>query len=259
MKATMDNYLTYINVYLKYHKKYPFGLFIKLVHFPVQMLLSIFLWIAISTSGDLDLNYMILYYMLVNLLAYAYPFAQIAKDVQEYIMDGTIYNYLVRPIKLIVPLFSKYLSWMIIYSVVFIPALVVVVFVHQISVVQILLFILFAILGMFIEFLIWFNIGLIAFFLGRVQGIITATLALRVFLSGTLLPLSFFPSLVQKIAFYLPYRFYIFTPVDHTLSNNGLAAILIDIGLSFLWIFILLLLNKFLWDKGKVKMQTHMS
>jgi ABC-2 type transport system permease protein len=259
MKAIMDKYNILIKTFLKYHLKYPMGLFIKLIYLPIQMLISIFLWIAVSSSKEIDIGYMICYYLLANLLGYAYPFLHIAKNIQTDIMEGGISNYLVRPMNYVEPIWAKYLSWMVLYSVVFIPTLIIIYIIYHIALVNILGFVLFAIMGMTIEFLLWYNIGQLTFFLGKVRGIMMITRAIRTFLSGALLPLSFFPEHVRNFIDFLPFKFYIYTPINFVLSDIDVSKLYADLLIGCCWIFILIFTSKISWYFGIQKYQNNFS
>ena len=259
MKAIADKYVTLLSTHFKFYIKYPLGLFLKLIYLPVQMIMSIFLWIAISTNSSIDVRYMIKYYLLVNLLNYAYPFAHISIDIESNILDGTISNNLVRPVGYYVPIVSKYLSWMIIYSVVFIPVLIGFYFFEGVSIVKITVFIAYVILGMSIEFLIWYNIGLLAFFLGKTRGVRMMIFAVRSIVSGTLLPLSLFPEIIQKIIYFIPFRYYIYVPVNTVLSDISYSTLLIDAFSGCCWILVLWLFTTLSWNIGIQKYQNNIS
>jgi ABC-type uncharacterized transport system permease subunit len=259
MKVLTDKYKVLTGTYIKEYRKYPMGLFLKLIYLPAQMLMYIFLWLNISKSNAIDLKYLISYYLLTNLLVYAYPFTHIANDIEREVMEGGISNYLVRPINYINLILAKYVAWMSLYSAIFLPAVVFVYFFREISLVQIVLFLISAIVGMGVEFMFWYNVGLISFFIERIRGIMTTALALRMFVSGSLIPLSFFAEPIRKVTYLFPFRFYIYVPVNTLLGEKETAEIIVDFAAGFAWIIMLVLLSKFLWSKGIKKIESNMS
>lgn len=259
MKVLMDKYKLLIEVYLKSYRKYPIGLFLKLIYLPIQMLMYIFLWLNISKSNEIDFKYLITYYLLTSLLQYAYPFTHIANKIENDVIDGGVANYLVRPISHINPVLCQYIAWMCLYSIVFVPAIIFVYFFRGFALIQIGLFLLSAVIGLSIEFMLWYNVGLIAFFIERIRGVITTVIALRIFISGSLIPLSFFPKTIRNLTYLFPFRFYIYVPVNSLLGEVKPNEILLNLIIGVGWIIILILLSKLLWNKGTEKMQANLS
>ncbi|MEG0805763.1 MAG: ABC-2 family transporter protein [Lachnospiraceae bacterium] len=259
MKVLAAKYNYLVKTYMKSYRKYPLGLFLKLVYLPIQLFMYLFLWIAVSQNSKIDLNYMVCYYLLVSLLGYAYPFVHIAKDIQEDIIEGGISNYLVRPLSYMSPMLSKYIAWMCLYAIVYIPALGFIFFFRGIEIGNILMFLVLAILGMGIEFLIWYNVGLLSFHLGKIGGTVTAIMALRTLISGALIPLSFFPDFLQNLSWFFPFQYYIYIPVNSLLNGVGSVSFLTITGIEVLWIVGLSLLGMFQWNLGLKKHQVSIS
>src|SRR5574344_1335868 len=98
MKELMAKYGLLIKTYIKMYLQYPMGLFLKIIYLPIQMLMYIFLWKMISQYSDINLKYMVCYYLFSILLGYAFPFVHIASDIQNDVFDGRILNSLIRPV-----------------------------------------------------------------------------------------------------------------------------------------------------------------
>ena len=169
MKASMDKYITLTKIYLKEYRVHKVSVFFKLVELPLQLILYLFLWKFIARTSPVDYSYMVLYYLLTGLLSLSYPFLSIALDIQDDILEGGIANALVRPYIYVMPYFCKYIAWMCIYSVVYIPVVLYLLVFHNITLIQVLLFVVSSALGMLIEFLTWFAIGLLSFLLRKNQ------------------------------------------------------------------------------------------
>lgn len=259
MKVLMVKYIFLIKTYIKMYKSYPVAVFFKLIELPVQMFMYIFLWFYISKSSDIDVNYMIFYYLVTGLLSLAYPFLSIAVDIEKDVLEGGIANCLVRPYHYIMPLLTKYISWMCIYSVVYIPTLILIYFCYKISFAQVLMFIIFSLLGMFIEFMFWFFIGLFSLFFEKVRGLIRIIAAFKIILSGGLIPLSLMPTIMQKISNFVPFKYYIYVPVNSLLTKLDLATFVSTLCIALLWLLSLSFLSFLTWKKGINQMQTNMS
>lgn len=265
MRALMGKYRLFATygvltrIYIKVYSKYPAGLFLKLVYLPVQMLMYVFLWFTMSGAYDVDMKYVVTYYLLTNLLVYAYPYVHIANDIEYDVMEGGISNYLVRPIHYSNPILCKYVAWMCLYSIIFVPAILFVYFYKGFTLVQIGLFLLSAVIGMGVEFMFWYNVGLISFRMESIRGVITAMIALRMFVSGSMIPLSFFPKVVREMTYFFPFRFYVYVPVNSLLGEMGRREIVINLIAGGAWLVGLILLSKVLWNQGVRRVEGNIS
>ncbi|WP_024468988.1 ABC-2 family transporter protein [Treponema pedis] len=202
---------------------------------------------------------MISYYLITTLLINAYPFRHIALQIEEDVINGTIANYLIRPCDYSVYMFSKYLAWNLIYLIIFIPALIFVYFYNRIAMVNIIYFVFAVLLTKFIEFMTWYNIGLISLFIEKIKGIIITISAFMLFLSGNLIPLIFFPKWLENITLFFPFRIYIYFPASILLNKYDADYFLYNILQSLLWGFCFIVLSKLLWNSGMKKLETNIS
>lgn len=259
MKASTAKYLFLTKTYLKSYLRYPMNIFVKLIYLPVQMLMYVFLWLNISRGSDVDYKYLICYYLITALLGYAYPFRHVAVDIQTDVLDGGVANYLVRPVAYIVPAISKYCAWMCVYSVVFIPAVVFTALYRAVSIRQLLCFVLLAVLGMLVQFFLWYAIGLTSFFTEKITGIMLLISALSAFASGSIIPLFYFGQGVESITRFLPFRYYIYVPVNALLGTPSVPELLTDIAGSVCWILVLVFASGLMWSRGVRKLQMNIS
>lgn len=255
----MDRYKILVKTYMRMYFRYPLGIFLKMVYLPIQMLMYIFLWSAISKYGEIDLRYMICYYLLAILLGYAFPFAHIAGDVQQDVIEGSIVNYMVRPVSYMTPLLAKYMAWMICYSIVFVPTLGFVIIYHGCDAGGVFGFIVFFLLGAAIEFLTWYNIGLLSMKWEKNRGFMMMMMAARTFVSGSLIPLSFFPEAIRKVLEILPFRIYIYTTIDTLLNGTEMLILGKNICFALLWILALYFLCQLQWNVYMKKYQVNVS
>ncbi|KSV58277.1 ABC-2 family transporter protein [Acetivibrio ethanolgignens] len=259
MKALTDKYIILINTYVKVNLKYPLELFLKLIYLPIQLFMYIFLWKSLLSYDAFEFSYMICYYLFVILLGYAFPFAHIATDIQSDVEGGILSNFLVRPIGYIVPKVCKFIAWMVCYSVVFIPALIFVFFYGNIKPLNLLYFFVYLLIGLVVEFLLWYNVGLLALKIEKIRGAMTAFKALRMLASGSLIPIYLFPDILQGILMYLPFKLYIYTPINVLLSGESSEAFFLNILTGIIWVMFLTLLAKIQWRSGIAKLQINIS
>ncbi|WP_244833324.1 ABC-2 family transporter protein [Clostridium sp. BJN0001] len=117
------------------------------------------------------------------------------------------------------------------------------------SIRNIILFILSAFMSFLIYVLFDFCFSMIAFFTTYIFGMEMAKEALLTFLTGELIPLSFFPEAVSKIFEFLPFSSMNYAPIMIYLgkySNNELLFVFLR---QIAWIIILYMLGTFIWKK----------
>lgn len=250
MKGLMDKYKVLSLMYVKQFYKYPIPLFIKLINVPAEIFIYIFLWVSLGKARQLDINYMITYYIMVGLLKNAYPFRHISLNIEQDVIEGSILNHLIRPYPYILPEICKYSAWTCLYSIVFLPFIVFVSIYKHVLLYSVLLFAISLIVGNIIQFLIWYNVGLLALRIERIRGIIVGVSALMAFTSGSLLPLNLFPGWMEQITYFLPFRYFIYFPLETILGNESISSYVISLGISMVWCFLLLGLSKVLWKNG---------
>lgn len=259
MRALMGKYGVLVKIYIKMYKKYPMELFLKLVYLPVQMLMYVFLWKALLQYSGTELAYMICYYLFVILLGYAFPFAHIATDIQKDVEQGTMANFLVRPVSYVVPIISKFVAWMLCYSAIFIPAVLFTLVYRGVTFWNLFSFLIYLALGIIIEFLLWYNLGILSLSIERVSGALITFRAFKSLASGTLIPISLFPTTLKIAADFLPMRFYIYTPINALLEKEVPAVFVKNFVLAAIWITLLVGLAVLQWRNGMKKLQVNIS
>ena len=259
MRVLMDKYGVLVKIYIKMYRKYPMELFLKLIYLPVQMLMYVFLWKALLRYSGTELSYMICYYLFVVLLGYAFPFVHIATDIQKDVEQGAIANFLVRPVQYVIPVISRFVAWMICYSVIFVPAVLFTVIYREVSLRNFFSFLIYLILGTAIEFLIWYNLGLLALKMERIRGVLITFRAFKSLVSGSLIPVSLFPSVLGTVTELLPMKFYIYTPVNALLNQEAAGKFVGNMILAVVWIVMLMGLAILQWNNGLKKLQANIS
>ena len=108
-------------------------------------------------------------------------------------------------------------------------------------------------ISMFLSFLIYiffdYCFGMLAFVTTYIFGMTIIKNALLSFLTGRLIPISFFPAVFQKIFSFLPFTAMTYVPVMIYLGKYSGEEILIELGKQVFWAIFLFLIGKFLWKK----------
>ena len=80
------------------------------------------------------------------------------------------------------------------------------------------------------------------------------TITLSLFLSGLVLPLTFFPSTLRTVAHALPFSAVMQTPIDVWLGKSAGLSLVAAIALQVLWALVLLGLCRFALRRGTRKL-----
>jgi len=103
-------------------------------------------------------------------------------------------------------------------------------------------------MALLIIFMLDFLLGILAFWLGRVEHIrIVYSLLLRI-VSGALVPISFFPQEIQSILGMLPFQYMFYVPISIVVGAAELS--LSTFMVPVFWIIILAVLLKIGWSRG---------
>lgn len=120
---------------------------------------------------------------------------------------------------------------------------------EMVNIMTILCYLISVAMSFLIYVLFDFCFGMIAFFTTYIFGMTMAKNAILSFLTGQLIPLSFFPEGVQKVFDFLPFSSMIYTPVMIYLgkySGNELAFVLLR---QAVWVLILYAAGSLIWRK----------
>lgn len=117
------------------------------------------------------------------------------------------------------------------------------------GVVNVLLYLCSAIMSLIIYMLFEFCFAMIAFFTTYIFGLKMVKAAMISFLTGQLIPLSFFPEIVQKIFEFMPFSSMLYTPVMIYLGKFTGNDLLFALLKQMLWVVILYLLGSYIWKR----------
>lgn len=104
-------------------------------------------------------------------------------------------------------------------------------------------------LSFFIYIYFDYCFGMLAFVTTYIFGMNIIKNATLNFLTGRLIPISFFPEILQRIFSFLPFTAMTYVPVMIYLGKYSGTQVLEQLGKQALWVVILSLLGSFLWKK----------
>ena len=122
------------------------------------------------------------------------------------------------------------------------------------SALNVVLYLISALMSAIILFAINYAFGLIAFYVNYIFGFIYAKEAIFRFLSGALIPLAFFPTWLQTALNILPFGSLLYTPIMIFLGKYQGTELITQLAIQAIWVIITLKLDHILWKKAVKKL-----
>lgn len=227
----------------------------------ITFVVMYFVWSAVFKNQTYFRGYtfsaMMTYVLLTKFLHFTSR-GNIGRQMATEIKDGGFSAYLVKPISYLRWWFFAFLAdrgfeffvrlGMIVMFFLILPQVVI-----FSGIVRFFLFLSFLIIALIINYLINVLVASFAFWVTDVRLFRQAMLMIFEFLGGSLVPLDVMPSFLKNFSFLLPFQFTTFFPIRIYQGSMNANQVLNGILLAFGWIFILLVIVRFLWGKGVKK------
>lgn len=226
-----------------------------------SLLVMIYLWLSIYSQGNKIGSYtfrgLIIYYILTNLISLSLNAQDIARIIGEEIRLGEFVNYLLKPINFQLDKFFYNLGAIAynfsVYFIIFFIAFVLFFNLTDLNYLLVFYFLIFTIMAVVINFLIYYIIGISTFYLGFIMGVNFIISNIIFFLSGNLVPLDLLPSAVLKIVNWLPFKYLAFIPISIITGRIATGNLLSLFVGGLLWIAILYLISLIIYKQGLKK------
>lgn len=229
-----------------------------------SILVQYYLWKAIYSSAGkrsalsgFTFQEMIIYVVMNFLTAFIIS-SSVANDIAYDIADGSIAMNLIKPINYKLKVLADSLGNIVFKAfIIVIPIWVIINFwrycitgegIPTIS--TLFFYILSMCLSFLVMFLFDFCFAMISFYTTYFFGMNIVRLVVIKFLSGGVIPLAFFPNVLQEVFKFLPFASMNYTPVMIYLGKSAGNEMLCAIGIQVFWIAILELLSILLWRKA---------
>lgn len=203
---------------------------------PVLFLVQVFIWRAMfdgkETLNGLTYSQMLAYFGVVTLIHYiSFDFAD--WNLQMLVRSGKFVTFALRPLPHWLFAFAQKLGhrslalWIEV-----LPVMTLFIFVFGVNMKPAApgWAILSIMLSFMMNFFINYCVGLTAFWLVRAEGVRRVFLLLKDISAGVFIPLSFFPDVLQKILFFLPFQFITYLPTRVYIGDYELAGIHLSLG-----------------------------
>lgn len=231
------------------------------------MFIYYYLWMAIYASafsdkiGGYTQNEMIIYIFMSYTIS-DIIMIDISTEIGNDVVEGNVAINLIKPISYRMSLVFKAFGLMI-YRLV-IPSLFIWIILEIYKVAKLgmdvsnLFTIISFMLSLVLSFLIYiffdYCFGMLAFVTTYIFGMNIIKNALLNFLTGKLIPISFFPLFIQKVFAFLPFVSMTYVPVLIYMGKYSKIEVLVQLGKQTLWVIILYWFGYFLWNKVQRKM-----
>lgn len=245
---------------IKKYFAYKANIFMGIIGQVIMVIVTYYLWKAIYSSSQdgimngFTLNDMVIYIMISFVIGIVTS-NDIRYIISSEVRDGSIAMNLIKPIN-----YEKRLIFIGIgqfifnFIFLFMPAAIGIT-IYRINIglsitsASIILFLLSIVLGTMINIYYSYIFGLLVFKFYSLWGINQIAQAIVMLVSGALIPLSFFPDIIQKLFNFLPFSSIIYTPAMIYLNKLSSNEIIKCLLLQLFWIFVLKVLSRLMWNK----------
>lgn len=214
----------------------------------VPLLLSILLWKAIYGSthkfiGGYSYKEMITYYMLVFLLSRILNSRENTVHMAEIIQNGKIHNFMLKPTSFFSLDFKLYLAEKLVYFFnIAIPfTLFCILLRNSLSfhLKYIPFFLISICLAFVLKYILGSILGILTTWIEEISGLLDFWANIENFLSGALLPLSILPTFLYTIISFLPFKYFLFLPIDIYMGKIEGNKIIEAFAIQITWILLL--------------------
>jgi ABC-2 type transport system permease protein len=229
----------------------------------IPLMATIFLWRAVfegrrdtSTVATYTLTEMISYYLIVTIVdaltAVTDDDWQIAGEIRE----GTISQFLLKPIDYLYYRLCLFFSGRMIYcAVAVVPVTLFILYLRKYFVVPadaatFACFLVSVLLTAALQFLISFTMAMLAFWVLEVSTFIFILFALEYIAGGHLFPLDILPPAMSQVLYLTPFPYQMFFPVSVYLGKTSGGALWQGLVLQALWVVVMYGVARFIWRKG---------
>jgi len=246
---------------LAFEQVYRFNTFVWAISVPLVFLINYFLWVSIfAASGQtvikgFTLNDMLVYYLL-SFITTILVSSHIDRVIPKLVKKGTLIKHLTKPINFITYSIIEDF-WGNVFNIVILPPLLIEAYFlissFSITSTNFVLYLISLISAFLISVFYVFSFSMASFWVKEYAGIRVIRKGVANFLSGSILPLTFFPVAMQKAFFYLPFQYMLYVPIQVGLGKYTFNETLYMIGLQLMWVLIFAIVALFAWKKAQTK------
>ncbi len=239
--------------------QYRANLLMYLLYWLVSPIVYLAVWTTIANSQGsvkgMTANDFVTYYLTLLIVD------QLTSDITVHLLaykiqDGTLSGELLRPVHpVLTNTLVNNIAFKALVFIVLVPIWLVFVLLFRpdysmVTVQSVLLAIPAMILGFGINFLLGATLTSLAFWTTRVFSITEFFFAMSTLFSGQFVPLQLMPSLIQKLADFLPFQFFIYFPVQLILGRVPPETLPWKFAFGLVWLGVCYVLFRIIWREG---------
>lgn len=262
MKKRLKIYLPFASNELKSQMAYKGAFYLFILVSLFSSFINYYLWKAIYASSDqaslggLTQEEMIVYVFMVYVTS-SVAMISISGFVSDDVVKGTVAMNLIKPIDYRMSLVFRAAGTMVYRFLVPSAAIWIGLEIYKVAALglkpvtaaEALLYLVSCFMSFLIYVLFDFCFGMVAFFTTYIFGMRMAEQALLGFLTGRLIPISFFPAAVQKVFDFLPFSSMVYTPVMIYLGKYTGGMLAFVLLRQAAWVVILYVGGSLIWRK----------
>ncbi len=223
----------------------------------VSILIPIFLWQTVFFNNQALKNQTFAYFILLHLIS-GLIISTTTTDLARQIQNGEIINLILKPISIFKYYFFRDLGDKLINFFFAIIEIGLIINIVQISffnylnltIQNIVLFLLFAIIGFFSYFFISLLLSFIGFVSPEVWAPRFIFFTLLIILSGFYIPLEFLPKPLFNLLFATPFPYFVYLPTKILIGDFYLINLKLALIGGVFWLFFSYFLVKLAWQRG---------
>jgi ABC-2 type transport system permease protein len=239
--------------------QYRANLLMYLLYWLVSPIVYLAVWTTIANSkgsvNGLTANDFIVYY--TTLLIVDQLTSEITLHILAYkIQDGTLSSELLKPVHpILTNTLMNNIAFKALTFLVLVPVwlLLVALFRPDFSGVtfqSVLLAIPMVLIGFAVNFLFGAILTCLAFWTTRIYSLMEFFWALRTLFSGQFVPLLLMPLVIQRLAEFLPFQYFIYLPIEIILGKVPVETLASKYAFGVVWLVIFYILFRWIWREG---------
>lgn len=211
---------------------------------------------AVGRIGGYTYQDMVAYYLLTMVGRAFSSMPGLSTGIAQQVRDGSIKKFLTQPIDMLGYMFWHRVAHKLVYYVVAIGPFALVFWLCRSyfppwpDPYTITACVLSLAMSFLVGFLIESLFGLIAFWFLEVSSLLFIYMMLNYFLSGHMIPLDFFPKILQDISWFLPFQFLAYTPAAIWLGKYSHEQMTWLLGIELAWVVGLSVANRLAFHYG---------
>lgn len=241
---------------------YRVNFFMEVLSGILTSLIVILLWMAIYRNsgqqiiGGYSLAEMVTYLLGGGLINSFILSTAENPETSQNIQDGTLSTFLIKPLSPYGVWFTRDLGTKAFYLFLGLMGYLVVGFFFRDYLLTVssfkyfFLFILALVLSSLLQFFLFEALSLLSFWVENTYGLRFTMRVIMEVIGGAIIPLSFFPELLQKLFQFLPFPFMIYLPMKIYLGKIAFPEIWMEFLKEGAWIMALGILNLIIWKRG---------